>query len=76
MKKNGELINSGTCAEVLGNPAAAVAWLANKLSGFDISLHAGSIIMAGALTAAQVVERGDNFTVSFQGMGSVNVKFK
>ena len=76
LEKNGELINSGTCAEVLGNPAAAVAWLANKLSGFDISLHAGSIVMAGALTAAQVVEKGDNFTVSFQGMGSVNVKFK
>jgi len=76
LEKNGELVNSGTCAEVLGNPAASVAWLANKLSEFDIELKEGSIVMAGALTAAQVAERGDNFTVSFYGMGSVTVKFK
>lgn len=76
LEKNGELVNSGTCAEVLGNPAAAVAWLANKLSAFDIELKEGSIVMAGALTAAQVVERGDSFTVNFYGMGSLTVKFK
>ncbi len=76
LEKNGELVNSGTCAEVMGNPAAAVAWLANKLSEFDIELKEGSIVMAGALTAAQVVERGDNFTVNFYGMGSLSVKFR
>jgi 2-keto-4-pentenoate hydratase len=76
MEKNGELVNSGTGAEVWGNPAAAVAWLANKLSAFNIELKAGSIIMAGALTAAQPAKRGDSFTVSFYGMGSLTVKFK
>jgi 2-keto-4-pentenoate hydratase len=76
LEKNGELINSGTGAEVMGNPAAAVAWLANKLSEFDIELEEGSIVLSGALTAAQPARSGDNFTVSFQGMGSVSVKFK
>lgn len=76
LEKNGELVNSGTCAEVLGNPAAAVAWLANKLSTFGIELKEGSIVMAGAITAAQTVERGDSFTVSFYGMGGLTVKFK
>jgi len=75
LEKNGELINSGTCAEVLGNPAAAVAWLANKLSAFGVDLKAGSIVMSGALTAAQSAEKGDSFTVSFYGMGSLTVKF-
>lgn len=76
LEKNGELINSGAGAEVWGNPAAAVAWLANKLSEFDIELKEGSIVLAGAITAAQSAKSGDCFTVSFQGMGSVSVRFK
>ena len=76
LEKNGELINSGTCAEVWGNPAAAVAWLANKLCAFDIELKEGSIVMAGAVTAAQSVGSGDSLTVNFYGMGSLTVKFK
>jgi len=75
LEKNGKLINSGTAAEVLGNPAAAVAWLANKLSAYDIALEAGSIILSGAFTAAQYAGAGDVFAVSFQGMGSVTLKF-
>lgn len=75
LEHNGVLVSSGTTAEVWGNPAAAVAWLANKLSQFDISLKAGSIIMAGAVTAAVPAKAGDIFTVSFHGMGSVTVKF-
>jgi len=76
LEKNGELVNSGTCAEVWGSPAAAVAWLANKLSEFNIELKAGSIVLAGAVTAAIPAEKGDSFTVSFHGMGSLTVKFK
>ena len=75
LEKNGELINSGTTAEVGGNPAATVACLANMLSEFGIGLKAGSIVMAGALTGMTPVERGDVVTASFCGMGSVSVKF-
>ena len=52
-----------------------LAWLANKLGQFGISLKAGSIVMAGAVTAAVPAKAGDVFTVSFQGMGSVTVRF-
>jgi 2-keto-4-pentenoate hydratase len=76
LEKNGEVVSTGTGAEVWGNPAAAVAWLANKLSKFGIALEEGNIVMAGAVTAAEKVEKGDIFTVSFQGLGSVTVKFK
>jgi len=75
LEKNGELVNSGTTAEVWGNPAAAVAWLGNALSAYDIELKAGSIVLAGALTAALPAQAGDCFTASFTGMGSVSVKF-
>lgn len=75
LEKNGELISSGTTAEVWGNPAAAVACLANMLAEFGIELKAGSIVMAGALTAAIPVAGGDTVTASFAGMGSVTIRF-
>lgn len=75
LEKNGELANSGTTAEVWGNPAAAVAWLGNALAAYDIALEAGSIVLAGALTAALPAAAGDCFTASFCGLGSVSVKF-
>jgi len=76
LEKNGVLVNSGAAAEVWGNPAAAVACLANMLADFDIELKAGSIVMAGAFTAAEPAEAGDVFTVSFTGLGSVTVRFE
>ena len=75
LEKNGEMVSSGAGAEVWGHPAAAVAWLANKLSEFDIALEAGEIILSGAVTAAEVAEAGDVFTLSFDGLDSLNLKF-
>ena len=75
LEKNGQLMNSGTTAEVWGNPAAAVAWLANSLADFGIELPAGSIVLAGALTAAVPAQAGDVVTASFCGLGSVSVRF-
>ncbi|WP_459931508.1 2-keto-4-pentenoate hydratase, partial [Desulfosporosinus burensis] len=75
LEKNGEMVSSGAGAEVWGHPAAAVAWLANKLAEFDIALEAGEIILSGAVTAAEVAESGDVFTLSFDGLGSLNLKF-
>lgn len=75
MEKNGEMVNTGTGAEVLGNPAASVVWLINKLSQYGISINAGDVVLSGAFTAAEDAEAGDSFTVSFQGLGSVSIKF-
>ena len=75
LEKNGEMINTGAGAAVMGNPALAVAWLANKLSEFDIYLEAGEIILAGALTAACDVKPGDFARVTFDRLGDISVKF-
>ncbi|MGI9861820.1 fumarylacetoacetate hydrolase family protein [Moorella naiadis] len=75
LEKNGEMVSSGAGAAVWGHPAAAVAWLANKLAAFDIALEAGEIILSGAVTAAENAQAGDVFTVSFHGLGSLNLRF-
>lgn len=74
--KNGELINQGTGADVLGDPAYCVAWLANKLHAYGIQLKAGEVILAGALSTAIDAKPGDEFTCTFtEGFGDVSVRF-
>lgn len=74
--KNGERMNTGYGSDVLGNPAKCVAWLANKLSQYNVELKAGEVILSGALSAAVSVERGDMFTAEFSHIGKVEVSFK
>ncbi|MEA2639248.1 MAG: 2-keto-4-pentenoate hydratase [Chloroflexota bacterium] len=75
LEKNGEIVNSAAGAAVLGNPAQAVAWLANTLAEFDVTLKAGEVILPGALTAAVTVQAGDSIRATFDHLGSVSVRF-
>lgn len=75
MEKNGEIANTAAGAAVLGNPAEAVAWLANKLADFDVTLRAGEVILPGALSAAVTVQAGDHVRATFDRLGSVSVRF-
>ena len=52
LEKNGQVVNNGAGVAVLGHPAAAVAWLANRLADFGAALEAGDIVLSGAVTAA------------------------
>src|SRR5690625_3067907 len=75
--QNGKLINEGTGAAVLGDPAYCVAWLANKLYEYGIKLEAGEVVLAGALSAAIDARPGDEFTCKFtEGFGDVSVRFE
>ena len=73
--KNGEVINEGCGKDVLGNPAICVAWLANKLSQYGVTLKAGEVILSGALSAAVTAEHGDQFKVRFTDLGEVSINF-
>ncbi|WP_256761952.1 2-keto-4-pentenoate hydratase [Cohnella sp. WQ 127256] len=74
--KNGELMNTGVGAAALGNPAACVAWLANKLFEFGIGLKAGEVILSGALSAAVNAVPGDHFRARIAHLGEVSVSFQ
>jgi 2-keto-4-pentenoate hydratase len=72
---NGELVETGAGAAVLGNPARCVAWLANKLAQFGDGLHAGDLVLAGALHKSVAVEPGDVFRAELNHLGSVTTRF-
>ncbi|HEX6594877.1 MAG TPA: fumarylacetoacetate hydrolase family protein [Bacillota bacterium] len=73
--KNNDLQNTGVGAAALGNPAKCVAWLANKLAGYDIPLKAGEVILSGALSEAIDAKPGDEFYAKFAQLGEVRVSF-
>ncbi|MCM3706620.1 MULTISPECIES: 2-keto-4-pentenoate hydratase [Cytobacillus] len=75
LTKNGEVSNTGVGAAALGNPINCVAWLANRLADFDISLKKGEVILSGALSAAVEAQAGDSFTARFAHIGHVSVHF-
>jgi 2-keto-4-pentenoate hydratase len=75
LEKNGDIVQTGAGGAVLGHPAVAVAWLANAVGQFGVSLGAGEIIMPGALCAAADVSAGDLLQATFAGLGSVSVRF-
>jgi 2-keto-4-pentenoate hydratase len=75
LEKNGETVATAAGAAVLGHPANAVAWLANKLAAYGITLKAGEIIMSGSLTAACPVAAGDSVRASFDRLGAVGARF-
>lgn len=75
-QKNGEVVDSGVGAAVLGHPAQAVAWLAETLADLDDELTAGELVLSGSITPAVDVEAGDVVTAEFGSTGSVTVGFE
>jgi 2-keto-4-pentenoate hydratase len=75
LEKNGDIVQTGAGGAVLGHPAVAVAWLANAVGQFGVSLNAGDIVMPGALCGAVDVAAGDLLHASYDGLGTVSVRF-
>jgi 2-keto-4-pentenoate hydratase len=73
--RNGDLVETGAGAAVLGNPVRCVAWLANKLAGYDAHLCAGDVVLAGALHRAVEAAPGDFFRAELSRLGAVTTRF-
>jgi 2-keto-4-pentenoate hydratase len=76
LSRNGEPVGAGNGAAVLGHPAAAVAWLANKLAEFNVGLRAGQVVLPGAMCAAVPIAPGATFQATFTELGTVAVSFQ
>lgn len=73
--RDDEQVGTGTGAAVLNHPAAAVAWLANRLADFGVTLRAGQVILPGAMCSAINVDAGATYRASFTHLGEVAVHF-
>ncbi|MCG6541968.1 2-oxo-hepta-3-ene-1,7-dioic acid hydratase [Pseudomonas sp. KSR10] len=73
--RNGVIEESGVSAAVLNHPAKGVAWLANKLAPYDVTLQPGQIILGGSFTRPVAANPGDSFHVDYDQLGSIACRF-
>ncbi len=72
---NGAHAERAMGSEVLGTPAASVAWLANKLAEFDRALEAGMRVMSGSFTRQYELKAGDRIEARFTPVGAAVADF-
>jgi 2-keto-4-pentenoate hydratase len=75
LHRGDELVSSGVGSDCLGNPLAAMAWLANAARDYGQPLRAGDVVLSGALGPVVAVRPGDVFTAYVSGIGTVTAQF-
>lgn len=73
--RNSDIEESGIAASVLGHPAMAIAWLANKLAPFGTTLEPGHMMLSGSFTRPVWAAKGDTLMADFGPLGTVSVQF-
>jgi 2-oxo-hept-3-ene-1,7-dioate hydratase len=73
--RNSEIEETGIAAGVLGHPAMAIAWLANKVGRFGTVLEPGHLMLSGSFTRPVWAAKGDTLHADFGPLGSVSVQF-
>ena len=76
LRVNDTVIDEGKGTAVLGDPAAAVAWLANALARYGTAIEPGQFVMSGSYTTASFVVAGDHASAVISGLGAVTVSFE
>lgn len=75
MTMDGEPVSSGHGTACLGDPLAALAWLAGTAARFGDPLRAGDIVLSGALGPMAVVRPGTVVHADIGPLGGVSVTF-
>ena len=75
VRSNGEVVTTGSGANVLEHPLNALAWLASELPRFGGRLRAGDRVTTGVATDVFEADSGDVITAEFARLGSVELTF-
>lgn len=73
MSVNGEVAHAGNSAAISGDPVVSVMQLCQLLGERNRTLPAGSIVLAGAATAAVALESGMQVELEVEQLGKLNV---
>ncbi|MCW5233239.1 2-keto-4-pentenoate hydratase [Verminephrobacter eiseniae] len=71
MRFNGHAVQLGSTGAILGNPLRSIVQASQLLSQAEMSLPAGSLIMAGAATAAEALTPGLHVATEIGALGRV-----
>ncbi len=71
---DGKYVQTGRSSAILGNPLDALVEITRILSKNQIEIQAGAIILAGAATSAEYLQKGCHVEGGFDGLGTVELK--
>ncbi len=71
---DGTPVTDGIGANALGDPLNVVVWLANHLSGRNITLKGGDWVSTGLLSDVVIANAGSIVVAEFQSLGSVSLE--
>lgn len=66
---DGQLRDSGTGANVLGNPVSAIVHLMSVLEEHAMPLQAGEMVTTGTITSAELIHPGETWRTEIAGIG-------
>jgi 2-oxo-3-hexenedioate decarboxylase len=72
-RSRGEVVDTAAGGAVMGDPAAAVAWLVNTLAARGEHLPEGSLVLSGGLTRSVALRPGGHVVAEFDALGSVGI---
>ncbi|TEA78836.1 2-keto-4-pentenoate hydratase [Allopusillimonas ginsengisoli] len=72
LRVNGRVKQSGSTAAILGHPLRSLVQASRVLSAASQTLPAGSLIMAGAATAAEALNAGSHVSATVSGLGTAS----
>ena len=75
LRRNGVEVSVGSGGDVLGDPCAALVWLANDLRSRGQMLRAGELVATGAAAPPIAVDSGDAVDAEFGGRCRASVRF-
>jgi len=75
MSIDGEVVSTGNGAACLGDPLAALSWLARTAREVGTPLRAGQVVLSGALGPMRPVLAGQRVDADITGLGTVSTSF-
>lgn len=75
VRRDGDVVTTGSGAAVLGHPLTVMAWLADELPQFGYSLRAGDLVTTGVTTDVFEAAGGEHITAEFAGIGTAELRF-
>ncbi|MBS0333769.1 MAG: fumarylacetoacetate hydrolase family protein [Proteobacteria bacterium] len=74
--RNGEKADEGSSSDVLGDPAAALAWVARHLAARGQPLEPGQWVSTGSIVPTKFVSAGQTWRFEVEGLAPVELSLK
>lgn len=74
LELDGVVVETGNTSAILGHPANGIAWLANRISEFGLTLDAGHVVLPGTCTRCVRIGGHRRVAGRIDGLGEVTLE--